>query len=440
MAGKRITFATTNFDQASGKPSDGPWGEMSAPEFNAVRSSKFNGFSVPDLEKLVFTEGSDKAKLGIEDPNGSSELIPVQIYNGSGTEVNIPKEEDPIGIGFEGFEGTLFGNSDSFPVGNGTGWIEVDLDFLVKIFWRVKTWKASISGSFSSLSLSGECNPNNTSASANESILVSDEDVLFAEESDPLSEEENNDSDPENTSSESLSFQLKPQKKQQILRSQPSHLGNSMSTMRNAQVTRNEIFILKVQGANNNKFFINPLSLYSFEASAGGGKFDDFTPPPLGEPPEGYDPENDNCYDTPGHSDWLRGWSIQYRSTLSPVKASYINKPDENDCESINMAWSGRKTSGYTLNINTGGDSRSYSMPLSYSAASFSLPATYSDWTSTFCEGTKPLLKNSLDSFPVPNITVTLEPAEYWEYDDGKGNAIWDKTTGQKLRDPITGT
>jgi hypothetical protein len=443
MAGKKIAFATSNFDQASGKPSNGPWSEMSYPEFNAMRSSKFNAFSVPDLDKLGFIEGSAKAKLGIEAPNGSSKLIPVQIYNGSGTEVNIPKEEEgnpPGSPPFQGFEGTLFGNSDSFPVGNGTGWIEVDLDFLVKIFWRVKTWKASISGSFSSLSLSGdECNPENPNASANESALVSNEDVVLAEESDPISEEGGDDSDPKDSSNESLSFKLNQQSKQQILRSQPSHLGNSMSTTNNVLVTRNEIFILKVQGANNDKFFINPLSLYSFEATANKYKWDDFTPPDIGAPPPDY-PGGSDCYTLPYHADWARGWSIQYRSTLSPIKESYIDNADESECPGVSKVWQGRKAQGYTLNINAGGDSRSYSMPLSYSANSYSSPAGYGDWSDEWnCEGIKPLLKSSLDSFPSPNITVTLEPHEYWEYNDGKGNAIWDKTTGEKLRDPITG-
>jgi hypothetical protein len=34
---------------------------------------------------------------------------------------------------------------------------------------------------------------------------------------------------------------------------------------------------------------------------------------------------------------------------------------------------------------------------------------------------------------------LTLEPDKYWEYDDGNGNPIWDKDTGDMLRDPLTG-
>jgi hypothetical protein len=34
---------------------------------------------------------------------------------------------------------------------------------------------------------------------------------------------------------------------------------------------------------------------------------------------------------------------------------------------------------------------------------------------------------------------LTIQPSKYWEYDDGNGNPIWDKDTGDMLRDPITG-
>jgi hypothetical protein len=33
----------------------------------------------------------------------------------------------------------------------------------------------------------------------------------------------------------------------------------------------------------------------------------------------------------------------------------------------------------------------------------------------------------------------SVQPLEYWEYDDGNGNPIYDKDTGAELRDPVTG-
>jgi len=35
--------------------------------------------------------------------------------------------------------------------------------------------------------------------------------------------------------------------------------------------------------------------------------------------------------------------------------------------------------------------------------------------------------------------SVDIGPLEYWEYDDGNGNPIYDKDTGEMLRDPVTG-
>ena len=35
--------------------------------------------------------------------------------------------------------------------------------------------------------------------------------------------------------------------------------------------------------------------------------------------------------------------------------------------------------------------------------------------------------------------SVDISPVEYWEYDDGNGNSIYDKDTGAILRDPVTG-
>jgi hypothetical protein len=39
----------------------------------------------------------------------------------------------------------------------------------------------------------------------------------------------------------------------------------------------------------------------------------------------------------------------------------------------------------------------------------------------------------------VGSFSLTIEPKEFLEYDDGKGNPIYDKNTGAILRDPITG-
>jgi hypothetical protein len=50
-----------------------------------------------------------------------------------------------------------------------------------------------------------------------------------------------------------------------------------------------------------------------------------------------------------------------------------------------------------------------------------------------------PLYGDSLGSFPTPSFSIELFPGEYWEYDDGKGNPIYNKFTGQELRDPLTG-
>jgi hypothetical protein len=42
--------------------------------------------------------------------------------------------------------------------------------------------------------------------------------------------------------------------------------------------------------------------------------------------------------------------------------------------------------------------------------------------------------------FTTPTIgSLSIEPLEYWPYDDGNGNPIWDKDTGAMLRDPVTG-
>jgi hypothetical protein len=35
--------------------------------------------------------------------------------------------------------------------------------------------------------------------------------------------------------------------------------------------------------------------------------------------------------------------------------------------------------------------------------------------------------------------SLSIEPLEYWPYDDGNGNPIWDTQTGAMLRDPVTG-
>ena len=43
-------------------------------------------------------------------------------------------------------------------------------------------------------------------------------------------------------------------------------------------------------------------------------------------------------------------------------------------------------------------------------------------------------------SLTTPTIgSLSIEPLEYWPYDDGNGNPIWDTQTGAMLRDPVTG-
>jgi hypothetical protein len=48
--------------------------------------------------------------------------------------------------------------------------------------------------------------------------------------------------------------------------------------------------------------------------------------------------------------------------------------------------------------------------------------------------------QNAISTIGFPSFgAVTIEPLEYWPYDDGNGNPIWDKDTGEMLRDPVTG-
>jgi hypothetical protein len=433
VARRKVAFATSNYNKKEGKPAETPWNEFPYPKFNAIKSSKFNAFSVPDLEKLVFTEGSDKAKLGVEEPDGEGKFVPVQIYDGSSdTTISIPREEG----GFEGFQGTLFGNSDSFPVGNETGWIEVDFNFLVKIFWRVKTWKATISGSFSGFGLStsfgGTSNPTNinTSEDVNEEKLVSGADISLAGSGDGNFQDfqsQGGGSPGSIGTGIAYTFSLKPQSKQQILRSYPFHLGNSMKSSNNSILTHNDIFILKIRDTNTgeDKFFINPLSLYTFNASAGKYGFE-----------EG---GTDTCYSL----GVTRSSSIGYSSNLSNIKQSQgesSTPPDEYGCgEGSSKSWSGRISEGYTLKIKIGDQEKIFTMPFSYSAGSGT--SSYGFYGSEEgCDPPKDMFVSSLGGFPgSPNLTITLEPHEYWEYANGEGNPIWDKTTGQKLRDPVTG-
>jgi hypothetical protein len=64
---------------------------------------------------------------------------------------------------------------------------------------------------------------------------------------------------------------------------------------------------------------------------------------------------------------------------------------------------------------------------------SIQIPLYGKIWTSRWVEG--------FDQFlTTPTIgSLSIEPLEYWPYDDGNGNPIWDTQTGAMLRDPVTG-
>ena len=51
-----------------------------------------------------------------------------------------------------------------------------------------------------------------------------------------------------------------------------------------------------------------------------------------------------------------------------------------------------------------------------------------------------PPLEEGAPTIDFPTLgDITIEPIEYWPYDDGNGNPIWDTQTGAMLRDPVTG-
>jgi len=469
MPSKKIAFATSSFDEKTGKPASPPWDKVNYPEFNAMRSSKFNGLSVPDFRKLAFQEGSDKVKIGYRgdfvellppEPDGTSKFIPVKILAGETMPLNVPRSNNvPNGctVNDSPITGELIGNNDFFPVGPGTPWIEVDIEFLSLLFWRVKKWKASASGSMDAATLDGgyiSTNTPGTDQNINEEILISNADPVLASivtppGGDPWPPANMRRKD-EVFGSEmyregvggraGAEFILsREQRKNLIIRGGPAHFGACLKMFEKNIIPENDRYVLSVPGTGNapTKYFINPTALYGLTCYYQKYEFRWM----------GFD----GC----GGPGQIRGASISYGSSgQNFIKNSQSSSSticvDTGfpDCESENnitrttssasLGWSKTLNDGYTLNIKVGDVTKTFTMPLFASASTFT-----NSWSrENNCgphNAPQPQFYTSIESFPRPSFVVNLEADEFWEYDNGKGSPIYNKSTGARLRNPVTG-
>jgi hypothetical protein len=130
--------------------------------------------------------------------------------------------------------------------------------------------------------------------------------------------------------------------------------------------------------------------------------------------------EESSCPDNPTYSRYFAPWSDGLDLGWHKWNGGYYDIP----C--YDQFAGSTTTSQMQFTLPNG---RSIQIPL-YGSISTSL-ATFSVYA----------IGSEYDQFlTTPTIgSLSIEPLEYWPYDDGNGNPIWDTQTGAMLRDPVTG-
>jgi hypothetical protein len=459
MPGKKIAFATTNYDETSGKPTSAPWDVVQYPEFNAMRSSKFNGLPVPAFVKLAFQEGDDKAKINYQEPgqptpeaNGTSKFIPVKILAGETMSLNVPRSSDvPCDgtLNISPITGQLIGNNNFFPVGPGTPWIEVDFEFLNLLFWRVKKWKASAPGSMDVASLDGGYISTNTPGTGNidEEILISNSDPILASIVTPPGGEPGAPPAHVRRKIENFGEQIyegirgtaraeftlsQIQVKNHIARKAPAHFSSCLKMIPEKNIIPgNDRYVLCVPsvGGTPTKYYINPTALYRLNCSYYKtdlrlmGVADCESLSSIRSAGISYDSSGQNFI----------------KNSQSSSSLSCSEEACDRTTSSESLEWAKTLNDGYTLNIKVGNVTKTFTMPLSVGAWVNSISWIRDVSSCDPYNPPAPQFYTSIESFPRPSFVVNLEADEFWEYDDGQGNPIYNKITGEQLRDPITG-